>query len=178
MPEKLTNAQKHERFWCGFTHIRIAWVFVVFCGWSVFLNWRGLDKPFSRPDAIELPFYVLIVVVYAPILWMVLRCFTERLVIGIAAVHMAIAVFSWFVPSLFAPSLFNPVTVSIRRTFLVLWIVAFLLSLNMPVQAVRHPYVQVEEISSSAGNQRSLILFVVLLSLIVFGALLYFVPLR
>lgn len=178
MPENLTNAQKHERFWCGFKHIRVAWGFVVFCGWSVFLNWRGLDKPFSRPNPIELLFYLLIVVVYAPILWMVLRCFTERLVIGIAAVHMAIAVFSRFVPSLFAPSLFNPVTVLIRRTFLVLWIVAFLLSLNMPVQAVRHPYVQLEEISSSAGNQRLLILCVVLLSGIVLGALLYFVPLR
>jgi hypothetical protein len=32
--------------------------------------------------------------------------------------------------------------VSIRRTFLALWIVAFLLSLNMPVQAVRNPYVR------------------------------------
>src|SRR5579862_5681247 len=102
MPEKLTSAQKHGRFWCGFTHIRVAWVFVAFCGWSVFLNWRGLDKPFQRPEAIVLPFYVLILVVYVPILWMILRCFTERFVVGIAAGHMAIAVFSWFVPSLFA----------------------------------------------------------------------------
>ena len=178
MPEKLTNEQRHERFWCGFTHIRVAWAFVAFCAWSVFLNWRELDKPISRPDTIELAFYVLFVMVYAPILWMVLRCFTERLVIGIATVHMAITVFSRFVPSLFVPSLFNPVTVSIHRASLILWIIAFLLSLNMPVQAVRHPYVQLDIISSSVGNRRLLILCAVLVTGIVVGALLYFVPLR
>ena len=109
---------------------------------------------------------------------MVLRCFTERLVIGIATVHMAITVFSRFVPSLFVPSLFNPVTVSIHRAFLILWIIAFLFSLNMPVQAVRHPYVQPDIISSSVGNRRLLILCAVLVTGIVLGALLYFVPLR
>jgi hypothetical protein len=176
MPEKLTNDQKHERSWCGFTHLRVAWVFVAFCGWAVFLNWRDLDKPLSRPDVIELLFYVLFVVVYAPILWMVLRCFTERFVIGIATVHMAITIFSWFVPSLFVSSLFNPITESIRRAFLALWIVAFLLSLNMPVQAVRNPYVELEKISSGAGNRRLLILCAVLVTGIVVGALLYFVP--
>ena len=148
MPQKLTNYQKHERFWCGFTHLRVAWIFVAFCGWAVFLNWRDLDKPFSRPDVIELLFYVLFVVVYTPIFWMVLRCFTERFVIGIATVHTAITIFSWFAPSLFLSSLFNSVTVSIRRVFLALWIVAFLLSLNMPVQAVRNPYVELEKIPS------------------------------
>jgi hypothetical protein len=178
MPEKLTNEQKHERFWCSFTHIRVAWAFVAFSGWAVFLNWRELDKPISRPDTIELGFYVLFVLVYAPMLWMVLRCYTERLVIGIATVHMAITIFSWFAPKFFAPSLFNPVTVSIRRAFLVLWIVAFLLSLNMPVQAVQHPYVQLEGIRPSVGNRRLLILCAILAIGIVLGALLYFVPLR
>ena len=178
MPETLTNEQRHERFWCGFTHIRVAWAFVAFSGWAVFLNWRNLDKPISRPDTIELAFYVLFVMVYAPIFWMVLRCFTERLVIGIATVHMAITVFSRFVPSLIVPSLFNPVTVSIHWAFLILWTIAFLFSLNMPVQAVRHPYVQVDIISSSVGNRRLLILCAVLLTVIVLGALLYFFPLR
>jgi hypothetical protein len=178
MPEKLTNEQRHERFWCGFTHIRAAWIFVAFCGLEVFMNWRDLDKPISRPDIIELPFYVLIVVVYAPIFWMVLRCFTERLVIGIATAHMAITVFSRFAPRLFVPSLFNPVTVSIHRAFLILWIIAFLVSLNMPVQAVRHPYVQLDKIPTSVENRGLLILCAVIVTAIVLGALTYFVPLR
>jgi hypothetical protein len=99
-------------------------------------------------------------------------------VIGIATVHMVITVFTRFVPSLFLASLFNPVTVSIHRAFLILWIIAFLFSLNMPVQAVRYPYVQLDIISSSVGNQRLLILCAVLVTGIVLGALLYFVPLR
>jgi hypothetical protein len=118
MPEKITNEQRHERFWCGFTHARVAWIFVAFCGWEVFLNWKGLDKPILPPKVVELPFYILIVVVYAPLFWMILRCFTERFVIGIATVHMAISVVSWFVPSLFVASLYNPVTVLVRRSFL------------------------------------------------------------
>src|ERR1700722_14003452 len=133
MPEKLTNEQRHERIWCGFTHIRVALAFVAFCGLAVFLNWRELDKPISRPNTSALVFYVLFAMGYAPIFWMVLRGFTERLVIGIATVHMAITVFSRF-----GPSLFNPVTMSIHRAFLILWIIACLFSLNMPVQAVRH----------------------------------------
>jgi hypothetical protein len=99
-------------------------------------------------------------------------------VIGIATVHMAITVFSRFVPSIFVPSLFNPVTVSIHRAFLILWIIAFLFSLNMPVQAVRHPYVQLDIIPSSVGNRKLLILCAVLVTGVVLGALLYFAPLR
>jgi hypothetical protein len=137
------------------------------------LSWRGLDKPISRPDVIELPFYILGVVVYAPLFWMILRCFTERLVIGIAMVDRAISVVSWFVPSLF-----NPVTVFVSRASFALWIVAFLLSLKMPVQSARHPYVQLEEIPSSVGNRRLLILCAVIVTAIVLGALIYFVPLR
>jgi hypothetical protein len=178
MPEKLTNEQKHERFWCGFTHIRVAWFFVAFCAWAVFLNWKGLDKPLSRPSVVELPFYILSVVVYVPIFWTVLRCFTERFVLGIAAVHLAIAIVSWFAPSFFVDSLFNPITVLIRRAFFALWIVAFLLSLNMPIQSARHPYVQIENVPSSVGNRRLLILCAVMVTAIVLGALLYFVPLR
>jgi hypothetical protein len=142
MAEKLSNEQKHQRSWCAFTHIRIAWIFVGFCAVEVFLSWKGLDKPISRPSPVELPFYILIVLVYAPIFWVVLRCFTERFVIGIATIHMAISVATWFAPRFFVASLYNPAPMLIRRTFFALWIVAFLLSLNMPVQSVRHPYVE------------------------------------
>ena len=178
MLEKLTNEQRHERFWCGFTHIRVAWLFVAFCAWAVFLNWRELNKPTPRPETIELAFYVLFILVYAPILWMVLRCFAERFVIGIATVHMAITVFSRLVPRLFVPSLFNPVTVSIHWVFLILWIIAFSLCLNMPIQAIRHPYIHIEETPSNVGNRRMLILSAVVVTAIVLGALLYFVPLQ
>jgi len=173
MPEKISNEQQHERFWCAFTHTRVAWFFVVFCGWEVFLSWKGLDKPFSRPSLVEIPFYILVVAVYAPIFWMVLRCFTERFVIAIATVHTAITVVSWLLPTLL-----NPVAGLFRRAFLVLWGLAFLMSLNMPIQSVQHPYIELEKIETKAGNQRLLILGAAFAIALVLGALLYFIPLR
>jgi len=172
MPEKISNEQQHERFWCAFTHTRVAWFFVVFCGWEVFLSWKGLDKPFSRPSLVEIPFYILVVAVCAPMLWMILRCFTERFVIAIATVHTAITVVSWFLPTLL-----NPVEGLFRRAFLVLWGLAFLMSLNMPIQSVRHPYIELEKVETKAGKGL-LILGAVCAIALVLGALLYFIPLR
>ena len=174
MAEKLSNEQRHVRFWCAFTHIRIAWIFVAYSAWAVFLNWRNLDKPISRPSLIELPFYILIVVVYVPILWMVLRCFTERFVVGIAAAHMAIAVVSWF-----APTLLNSVAGLVHRVFFGLWSLAFLMSLNMPLQSVRHPYVEIEKLDDRVPNRRRLLyLCGFIVTALLLGALLYFIPLR
>ncbi len=173
MPEKISNEQQHERFWCAFTHTRVAWFFVAFCGWEVFLSWKGLDKPLSRPSLVEIPFYILAVAVYAPIFWMVLRCITERFVIAIATVHTAITVVSWLLPTLL-----NPVAGLFRRAFLVLWCLAFLMSLNMPIQSVRHPYIELEKTETKARNQRLLILGAACVIALVLGALLYFMPLR
>ena len=173
MSEKLSNEQKHERLWCAFTHIRIAWIFVAYCAWEVFLGWKGLDKPISRPSHVELPFYVLIVLVYAPIFWKVLRCFTERFVIGIATLHMAITVFSGFMPTLL-----DPVAGLVRRAFFVPWVLAFITSLNMPIQSVRHPYVELENVDNRVETQRLLSVFGLIATLLLLGALMYFVPLR
>lgn len=170
---KLSNEQRHERFRCAFTHIRVAWVFVAYSAWAVFLSWKSLDKPISRPSLFELPFYILIVVVYAPIFWMVLRCFTERFVVGIATVQLAIAVVSWFLPTLL-----NPVTGLVRRAFLVLWSLAFVMSLNMPVQSVRYPHVEIETVDTRMRNRRFLTLCAAIATALLLGALLYFVPLR
>src|SRR5579859_2258888 len=103
MPDKISNEQQHKRFWCAFTHTRVALFFVVFCGWEVFLSWKGLDKPFSRASLFEIPFYILIVAVCAPIFWMIFRCFTERFVIAVGTVDLAIAVVSWLLPTLLNP---------------------------------------------------------------------------
>lgn len=173
MSGRLSNEERHERFWCAFTHVRVAWIFVVYCAWEVFLSWKGLDKPISRPSLVELPFYILIVVVYAPIFWMVLRCFAERFVVGIATVHMAVAIAFWF-----APTFLNPVAGLVRRTFFVLWCLAFLMTLNMPVQSVRHPYVEIEKINTRVENRRLLNLCALAATMLLLGALLYFVRLR
>src|SRR5579863_6397871 len=140
MPEKLSNEQKHERIYCAFTHRRIAWSFVALCAVEVFVSWRGLDKPIARPSLFELSFYILLVAVYAPMSIMVLRCFSERFVVGVCT-----AVFVKAVAYFFAPILFNPVTGLVGRAFLVLWVLAFLVSLNMLVQALRNPRIECEK---------------------------------
>ena len=93
--------------------------------------------------------------------------------VGIATVHMAIAVVSWFLPTLL-----NPVAGLVRRAFFVLWGLAFLMSLNMPVQSVRHPYVEIEKVHARVQNRGLLILCAVIATALLFGVLLYFVPLR
>ena len=75
-------------------------------------------------------------------------------------------------------STLNPVAGLYNRAFLVLWGLAFLMSLNMPIQSVRHPYIELEKVENKAGNQRLLILGVVCAIALVLGALLYFIPLR
>ena len=131
MAERPSNEQRHERI-CAFNHVWVAWLFVTFCAWAVFVSWKSVDRPISPPTALELPFYILAVVVYTPAFFMILRCFQERFVISIAVVHTAMAVVSWFMPTLF-----NPVAHLLGRVFLVLWVLAFLMTLSMPVHALR-----------------------------------------
>jgi len=104
---------------------------------------------------------------------MIFRCFTERFVIAVGTVDLAIAVVSWLLPTLL-----NPVAGLFRWAFLVLWGLAFLMSLNMPIQSVRHPYIELEKIETKAGNQRLLILGAVCAIALALGVLLYFIPLR
>jgi hypothetical protein len=173
MRKKLSNEQRHERIFCAFTHRRIAWFFIVVCALEVFLSWRTLDKPISRPSLLGLPFYILVFVVYTPIFMGIFRCSSERFVIGIGIVPVAIAAISWF-----APTLFNPVAFLVGRVFLVLWVLAFLLSLNMAVQSVRNPNVEPDNGDREMKKRELLILSAVIVVSLLLGTLLYFVPLR
>jgi len=83
------------------------------------------------------------------------------------------AVVSWFVPSLF-----NPVAALAGRVFLVLWVIAFLMSLNMVVQSVRNPYIEAENEDTAMETRGLLILGAVVVISLLLGALLYLVPLR
>jgi hypothetical protein len=164
---------KHERL-CAFTHPRVAWFFVALCALEVYSSWKALGRPISRPpDLFELLFYMLVVIVYAPIFLMIFRCFTERFVIAIATVHMAMAVVSWF-----AHGLFNPFTDLISWVFFALWITAPVLSLNMPIQAVRNPYVAPEGDERLRANKGLLILGAVIVTALLLSAALYWIPLR
>jgi len=145
MPEKLSNAQKHERMYCAFTHRRIAWSFATLCALEFFVTWRGLDKPVLRDGLFELLYYILLIVVCALMLMRVLRCFSERFVVGVCTLVFAKAVVLWF-----APTRFNPVMGLIERAFLVLWAIALVMSLNMLVRAVRNPHIGPDQLPGQA----------------------------
>src|SRR5215469_6141604 len=59
-------------------------------------------------------------------------CFAERFVIAIATAHMTMAVISGF-----GPGLFNPLTHVTSWSFFALWIIALILSMRMPIHAIR-----------------------------------------
>ena len=83
------------------------------------------------------------------------------------------AVVSWFVPTLF-----NPVTGFVGRVFFALWVLAFLMSLSMPIQSLRNPYVEPEKGDTALEKRRLLIMSAAIVILFLLGALLYFVPFR
>jgi hypothetical protein len=173
MPETLSNDQRHQRTWCAFTHIRVAFTFLAFCGLESFLSWKDLDKPISGANLFELPFYILVVLVCIPIYLVFFRCLSERFIIGIGAAHISLRIVTWF-----APTVFSPVAGVIARVFFALWVLAFLLSLNMTIQSVRNPHFESSTNDSANTKQRFHILLVVIVSALLFGALMYFIPLR
>src|SRR4029077_20860950 len=126
-----------------------------------------------RPSTFNLVFYTLVVVAYAPIFLMIFRCFAERFVIVIATAHMTMTVISAFVPGLF-----DPFTHVISLSFFALWIIALILSLRMPIHAIRNPYVTPEGEEPPAAKKVLLILGAVIVLAFLIGAALYWVPLR
>jgi hypothetical protein len=173
MPAKLSNELRHERL-CAFTHARVAWFFVALCALEVYSSWKALGRPISRPASLfDLLFYILVVVVYAPIFLMIFRCFSERFIIAVATVHIAMAVVSWF-----APGLFRPYTNFIGWAFVALWIAGLVLSLNMPIQAIRNPYIAPEGEEASSPKKGLVILGAVIVIAFLLGLTLYWIPSR
>jgi hypothetical protein len=170
MPEKLSNNQKHERMYCAYTHWRIALSFATLCALEVFVTWKSLDKPVLRDGLFELSYYILLIVVCAPMLMTVLRCFSERFVIGVGTLVLAKAVVSWF-----APTFFNPVMGLVERAFLVLWAIALVMSLNMIVQAVRDPYIGPDNGDAAGATRVPIIMGAFVVILFMIGMLMYFV---
>ncbi len=171
MAERLSKEQRHERYCCAFTHVKVAWFFVVFSGYELFLSWRALERPISTPSLFELPFYILVVVFYTPAFFQVLlRCFAERFVMGVAVLHIAMAATSWFLPGFF-----DPHTGLVSRSFLGLWLLAFLLSLRVPFQALRNP-APVDEMPEIASKARFIWVAIIVIASLLIVALGYFAP--
>ena len=132
-----------------------------------------MDKPISAPDLSHLPFYILVVVFYTPaFFWVLLRCFSERFLMSIGVLHIAMAAVSWFLPGFFDTNMRW-----ISRSFLGLWLLAFLLTLRMPFHALRNPAIaDVDETPEIANRARFIWLAVILIVSFVIVVLGYFTP--
>jgi hypothetical protein len=105
-------------------------------------------------------------------LLVIFTCLRERLVLGLFTIRIVIGLISRFVPSLI-----NPVAGPVRYAFLVLWILASLVTLSMFIDAVRTPHVEIEE-RDTKPKGRLLVLCVIIAAALLLGALCYIVPFR
>src|ERR1700674_3602656 len=118
--------QVHARY-CPARNVWGALFFVALCALEAFLCWRGLGEVHEERDIFDRVWdgswnVVMIAICFRVLMFF--RCFQERFVVGVT-----IAVFVRGLLCMLAPALMNQVAVPIMRSFFVLWIAAFLISL-------------------------------------------------
>jgi hypothetical protein len=108
---------------------------VGFFALEAFLSWRALGKPFLEHNLYDLFFQIFLwVVVLFPVLVNISRCVPERFILGIVIFRF---VTGWVIE--FAPNLVEPVAGLVRQCNLVLWSLAFLISVTMLVSSLSKP---------------------------------------
>jgi len=167
-----TSEQFHARL-CAVGNRRTALLFATACAVLVIASWRtlALYKAASRPDYFVIPFNLLTIFIFGRLI-VLFKCLRERFVFGLALIGQLRWLASWF-----APALRNPAP-WLRRLEFVLWVLAFLMSLSMVVQAVRNPRIEAERSDGMALMRGGLILLAVVVTMLLLGALVYWLPLR
>jgi hypothetical protein len=142
---------------------------------TAFVNWKGLQKAPGPPDFVVLLFAVVVVAMLTK--WLVaFTCFRERLVFGLVIVSMVAAEVERFVPSIVSRHV-----ETVKSGHLALSLLSLLLSLSMLVQSAANPHdVKLSEGETAIANRpkhRSLILLAFIVTVLLLGAMLYFLPL-
>lgn len=174
MRQKLSDQEFHARY-CPVKNTKSALFLVACFSLTTFANWKGLHKAPEHPDLVVLLFAILVVGMLAKRL-VAFTHFRERLVFGLVIVSLVLGEVESFVPSVFGQ---HVETVKFGK--LVLSLLCLLVSLTMLVQSIRSPNVGPSNAETSIAwlPKRDLcILFVVVLTVLVLGALLYFLPFR
>ena len=132
-PQGQPDVEMHARI-CPVRNIRIAVFLAGFFTLEIFLSWRALGKPFLEHNLFDLLFRIVIFSALFPVLLKISRCVPERIILGIIMIRF---VTGWAIE--FAPNLVEPVADLVRQCNLVLWILAFLISLTMLVSSLSNP---------------------------------------
>jgi hypothetical protein len=174
MRQKLSDQEFHALY-CPAKNPKSALFLVAFLSLETFLGWKGLHKAPERPDFITLIFLIFVAAMLAKPLAN-FTCFRDRvvfvLVIGSLAADEAFGFF---------PAIIGPHVHLVNSIVFALWVVALLVSLTMLVQSARSPNAGASNAEASIAWQpkRNLLIWVVvILTVLVLGAMLYFVPFR
>lgn len=166
-----SNEEFHARN-CAIANSRTSIIFVAFCALEVFLSWRVLGKTFPAYNLVGVFRDIVMIMVCAKLL-LIFRCFRERLVVGIVMLRYVISLVSGFMPTVF-----NRAAGPIRSVDLALWVLALIVSLSMLIHSARKPYVESKDDDAMKVKRRWLILSAFIVTALLLGALMYFVPLR
>jgi hypothetical protein len=169
-----SDREIHARY-CPLKNAKSALFIVAYFTVAAFGNWKGLHKAPEHLDLVSLSFVIIVLAMLAKSL-VNFTCFRERLVFGLVVVSLVIGELNGFVPSLFGKH-----AEMVKYGKLALSLLGLLVSLTMLVQSARSPNVGPSNAEASIARQpnRNLpILLVVILTVLVLGAMLYFLPLR
>ena len=174
MSQKLSDQEVHARA-CPAKNTKSALFLVVSFSAFAFVGWKGLHKPLAPPSLFE---FIFVVVLVAAMLatWLVrFTCFRERLLLVLFSVGLVTGELAQFLPS----SVFGRHAETVKSGKLVLSLQGLIVGLSMLVQSVTNPHVTPSDDKTAAANQikrGSLILLAVIVTVLLLGALLYFLP--
>src|SRR5260370_21858861 len=174
MRRKLSDQEFHALY-CPVKNPKSALFLVAYFSVAAFGNWKGLHKAPEHLDLVSLSFIIIVVAMLAKSL-INFTCFRERLVFVLVIVSFVTGeVYGFF------PAIVGPYAHVMELGRLALSLLGLLVSLTMLVQSARSPNVGPSNAEASIAwppKQNLLILLVVTLTVLVLGAMLYFLPFR
>lgn len=174
MIRNLSDHEIHAQS-CPVKNSKSALFLVVSFSVVVFVGWKGLHKAPEHQSIVDLLFYIVVAAGLARLL-VVFTCWRERLVISVVIVSLLTGALTGFMPSVVSQHV-----ETIRFGKLALSLLGLLVSLTMLVQSARSPKVgpsNAETSNPSQPRQKLPILAVLILTVLVLGAMLYFLPFR
>ena len=115
---------------CASRNVKVALVYVVFCGVCVLLSWRP-SHALPGPDRL-LPFGLLVAIVILAQVAFAVKCVRERVVVGAIMASLVVALVAAV-----APGVVSPVAGLLKITDYLLWGVATVISVSMFVSSIR-----------------------------------------
>jgi len=126
----MSNSHYSHSQLCASRNVKVALVYVVFCGVCLFLSWRP-SHALPGPDRL-LPFGLLVAIVILAQVAFAVKCVRERVVVGAIMLSLASALVARL-----APGVVSPLAGVLRIIDYLLWGIASVISVSMFVSSIR-----------------------------------------